>query len=272
MTEQRDDDAPAPAPVLFHQVLEELRAESAAQRAGRKPTLTPAPRRAPRAVEAPPLTRREKQARRRASFLRRWREIGPTDLKSRPRDLPSRVYAGVNSVVRSASGREARKFLERMPRTWRPVLEQLARRPGDGRELGADLAHIWSRLVVAAAWVMWTLGRRSKRNGFVRTVDGYTQGMLASCFVNGQRGKAYSRSRLFGTSYRRDVATCGPFEALERAGFMHWGQPRLSEANPLYVGPPKVVGHAPDGTPLTRSFAFAVYWVRGVPPPLGPPA
>jgi hypothetical protein len=90
--------------------------------------------------------------------------------------------------------------------------------------------------------------------------------MLRALFRNRQTGKAYSRSRLFAPSYRAGVATCGPFVALRRAGIAFYAQPRTTEANPRFVGPPRVVGRAPDGT-TTRRFAFAVYWLNAEPPP-----
>jgi hypothetical protein len=172
----------------------------------------------------------------------------------------------VRSIFDSVDGRIALRYLDRLPRHWRPVVVQVARHPGDGRELGADLGHVWSRWVVACAWLWWALRRRSKRNGFRFVVDGYTQGMLRALFRNRQTGKAYSRSRLFAPSYRAGVATCGPFVALRRAGIAFYAQPRTTEANPRFVGPPRVVGRAPDGT-TTRRFAFAVYWLNAEPPP-----
>lgn len=255
---RRAPSSPAPwvasAPASFAQVREELAGELARAKDPRRPEKRPTPAPAPR----PKPTRSERRARRRAAFLASFAARSPG---ARPRDIPQRVLAGVGAILRSSTGREARAFLGRMPRTWRPMLEALARAPGDGRELAADLGHVWSRQVIAAAWALWSLGRMSKRNGMRRVVDGYTQGMLCNAFHNTARGRAYSRSRLFGTSYRKGEGTRGAFQALKECGFTHWGQPRTCDANPRFLGPPRTLA---DGR--TVRFAFAVYWVRGAAP------
>lgn len=139
----------------------------------------------------------------------------------------------------------------------RPALERIARRPGNGRELAPDLHEQWSRWVIAVATLLWCERRASKRNGCRHVMDGFTQGMICGLFRN-RDGRAYSRSRVFGTSYRAGSDECSPFVALERAGVVFWQAPRTWDANPRFVGPP----HA-DG----RRYAFAVYWLRTDPPP-----
>lgn len=131
----------------------------------------------------------------------------------------------------------------------------VARHPGDGRELGAELNAVWSRWVVACALLLWCERRRSRRKGCRGRVDGFTQGMIRGLFRN-RDGAPYSRSRVFGTSYRAGSETCSPFVALERAGVCFWSAPRLEEANPAFVGPPRLVAGR------MRRFAFAVYWLR----------
>lgn len=148
----------------------------------------------------------------------------------------------------------------RMPAHERRELEHLATHPGDGRELPADLSHVHSRGTIACAWALRALSRRSRRNGCSRVVDGYTQAMLCALFINATTGKAYRRGRLFATSYRRGSELCGWVTGLRRIGWFT-RQPRLSEANPRFVGPPK----AHEGAP--RRFAFGILWQLATPPP-----
>lgn len=137
------------------------------------------------------------------------------------------------------------------------MLVWIARHPEgkDGRELAADLHEQWSRWVISTALLLWCERRRSRRKGCRAMMDGFTQGMICGLFRN-RDGEAYSRSRVFGTSYRAGSLECSPFVALERGGIVFWGAPRTEDANPRFIGPPRLVGDR------MRRFAFAVYWLR----------
>lgn len=306
MSEERDDTT-TPAPAAFLEQLAELRAGMSAEERRRRelarvrehvapkkphplapfvererartvdpsPALARTPQRkdgAPqpsRSVRAPASVRRRPMPRAaRRKFLEELARRGAPEC--RPRDIPRRVQAGVRAIFENRSGREAYRALERMPRAWRAPLLELARRPRSGRELGAGLRHVWSRWVVSVAWLVWALRRASKRNGFRWVVDGYTQPMLGALFTNPATGLPYSRSRLFATSYRVGSDECGPFEAVKRLGLVHFAQPRCSDASPRFIGPPRIVGHTPSGEPITRRFAFAIYWLHAAPPTAPP--
>lgn len=175
--------------------------------------------------------------------------------------MPQRSQAGARAVFENANGAQARAFIRRLPHEQRKPIVALAREPGDGRLLHEDLSHVWSRGVIACAFLMWSMRRKSRRNGMRGVVDGVTQRMLCAVFRNRSRGgRAYSRGRLFATSYRRGVDTCGWMTSLRRVGWL-WVQPRSSEANPRFLGPARQLS---DGT--TRRFAFAVYWLADKPP------
>lgn len=177
----------------------------------------------------------------------------------RPRDFPARSQAGTRSIFENRTGREARRFLSRLPRKQRAHVLHLALHPGNGRVLSKELNHKWSRWVVACAWLLHSLRRRSKRHGMTSVVDGYTQGMFCGLFRDAN-GEAYSISRLFASSYRVGSDECGPMYALRRAGLWTWAAPPTGEADPRFVGPPHVLA---DGS--TRRFAFAVYWLLAIP-------
>jgi hypothetical protein len=198
-------------------------------------------------------TRSARHAARRAAFVGALEARGARGC--RPRDFPDRVQAGVRSIFENRNGTQARRFLERLPREQRATVLELALAPGDGRALPAALSHRWSRFVVGCAWMLHALRRRSRRNGMRSVVDGYTQGMICGLFRNPD-GAAYSRSRLFATSYRAGSSTCGPMVALRRAGLWFWHSPPLAQANPRFVGAPRRLA---DGS--SRRFAFAVYWL-----------
>jgi len=191
---------------------------------------------------------------RRASFLASLEARGARGC--RPRDIPSRAASGAIAIRSNRTGAGARHALEHhFPTAWRGPLWALALDPGDGRRLPEDLSHEWSRWVIACAFLLWKMRRRSLRNGACGVVDGITQGMICGLFKNA-RGRSYSRSRLFATSYRRGTRECGPMTALVRAGLCWRQQPRESEANPRFIGPPRELR---DGT--TRRFAFAITWL-----------
>lgn len=287
MTER---DAPAPAPALFLAELARLRSGGGIDTTRTPPppralnvdasarAETPSPPSSPPSspvARAPAPTKRTKRKRSASQTERRRAFIASLEARRaagcRPREIPQRVQASVRAIFEVSTGSEARLYLSRLPRAWASVVLRVATQPGDGRELDASLRHVWSRWVVACAWLLWSLRRRSKRNGFRAVVDGYTQGMLRALFRNRATGKPYSRARLFAASYRAGVGTCGPFVALRRAGLWFYAQPRTTEANPRFVGPPRVVGRCATGEPLTRRFAFAVYWLHAA-PAVGPPA
>ena len=83
-------------------------------------------------------------------------------------------------------------------------------------------------------------------------VDGYTQPMICGLFVNATTGRAYSRSRVFASSYRAGSDECGPMHALKRRGLLHYAQPRTWDASPRFIGTPKEGG---------RRFAFGIFWI-----------
>lgn len=184
----------------------------------------------------------------------------------RPREVPQRIRARVRAIHETRSGSEARRALGQLPRHWRARVELVARTPRTGRELAADLHEPWSRLVLACAWWLYASRRTSKRHGFSHTVDGYTQAMVCALFRNAE-GLAYSRSRLFATSYRASTDERGPMVALREAALIHYAQPPLEHANPRFTGPPKPTGRLlPDGTPETRCHPFGIFWLDTGPP------
>lgn len=195
------------------------------------------------------LPRRARRRAARAAFIDSLEARGAHGC--RPRDFKARTQAGVRAVFENKSGREARLALRRFPRAMRSKLVHIARHPCSGRELAADLHEQWSRWVIAVALLVWSERRSSRRKGCRGVVDGFTQGMICGLFRN-RDGESYSRSRVFGTSYRRDSDECSPFVALERAGLLFWSAPRTYEANPRFVGPPDENG---------RRWPFAVYWL-----------
>ena len=204
-------------------------------------------------VRAPKPRSKAKRARR-DTFLASLEARGARGCRSR--EIPSRAATGAIAIRANRTGAGARHALQHhFPTAWRGPLYALALDPGDGRRLPEDLSHEWSRWVIACAFLLWRMRRRSLRNGAAGVVDGVTQGMICGLFKNA-RGRSYSRSRLFATSYRRGTRECGPMVALVRAGLCWRQQPRESEANPRFVGPPKALA---DGT--TRRFAFAITWL-----------
>jgi hypothetical protein len=205
------------------------------------------------------LSRRARRRAQRSVFVASLEARGARGC--RPRDFRARTIAGVRSIFENRTGREARLALNRFPRHMRAQLMHVARNPGNGRVLNAQLNEVWSRWVISVAYLLKSERRKSFRNGARSVVDGFSQGMLCALFRN-RDGKTYSRSRVFGTSYRRGSEECSPFVALERAGIVWKQQPRTTEANPRFIGPPHVQA---DGS--SRRFAFAVYWLRALAPP-----
>ena len=279
-----DNDAPAPAPPELLELLARLRSSSSSSPSSSSPSL-PRPRSSSSSSSSPAsssssssssrageLLERElasssssrqqrrararaaakdERAKRRAAFRASLEARGASGCK--PRDFPARVVAGVRAIFDNRTGAEARRALARLPRDFRRPVEELARHPREGRELPATLHHRWSRWIVSCAWLVWALRRRSNRNGMRAVVDGYTQPMICGLFVNATTGEAYSRSRLFASSYRAGSTECGPMYALKRRGLLHYAQPRTWDASPRFIGPPK------EGT--GRRFAFGIFWI-----------
>jgi hypothetical protein len=90
--------------------------------------------------------------------------------------------------------------------------------------------------------------------------------MVCALFRN-QQGHTYSRSRLYASSYRRGSDECGPMVALRAARLVYFRQPPLNEANPRYIGPPRLTGRVlADGSLELRAHAFGVHWLDTAPP------
>ena len=240
--------------------LRELAELAAALAPSQEPSPAAAPPQPKPATTLAPDTRHARRERRRAAFLASCAQYG-----CRPRDFLARHQEGVRAILRSEGGVQPRKFLARLPADLRGPVRAVARSPGDGRELPADLSETWSREVVAAMWLCWSAGRRSKRNGMRRVLDGHTQTMICALFKLG-------RTRLFGTCYERrpenggrpGIDTKGIFTALRDAGLLHWQQPRTCDANPRFIGPPRTIT-LKDGTTTERAFAFNVLHVPDPP-------
>jgi hypothetical protein len=223
--------------------------------------LSPAPsRQVRRALER--AAARKVHAERRAAFRATLDAAGGRHC--RPREIPQRVRARVRDIHETRTGSSARRALGALPRHWRAKVEHVARHPGRQRVLGADLSHPWARLVVACAWFLYASRRRSRRHGFGHVVDGYTQAMVCALFRNAE-GHAYSRSRVYASSYRKGSDELGPMPALKRCQLVYYAAPPPALANPRFCGPPKRITRA-DGSTETRCFPFAVYWLDTEPP------
>lgn len=206
-------------------------------------------------VAPPPTVERERKHERRERERTEATKVRRSRLECSPRDFRRRTQTSVRLVLHHP--RHAREWFARLPRAWRPALARVLARPGRSRELAIDFRHQWQRGVLACAVLLWCERRKSDRHGALACVDGFTEQMIRTLFVNRATGAHYSVSRLFASSYRPGSDEHGWMTAIERAGLVWTQQPRLADANPRFVGTPRE-----DGS----RWAFAVRWLRAEPP------
>lgn len=97
-----------------------------------------------------------------------------------------------------------------------------------------------ARACVAIAWLVYSLGRDTRRRGFARVLDGVSRGVIAALLPNPSTGEAYTVSHIAATSNdagRAGPNDCGALVALHRAGALFKQQPDAADVPAALVGP-----------------------------------